>query len=351
MTALEDAQNQNQPGASGEWQIESPMNFDTLDGLMSGSNSNVSSSSDGKTQFDNGKNAISAQHPSQIGFGSLSAQAGVMSTYPTVAWMPTMYADDQIKHMQLAIDRGLEQVQIPAALANSFGRASTSDAFTSPSQQSAKLAGQGLASGIPLGPTRQKTNNHFEEQKRHRELLNDRHKIGDSVTVSSNLFRTLGELGARLNGYPNRPHEQQGENLKVPLWAIMSMHREDDDEKARLYLDFIIQKRDLIRKGVDPNLIFGMKPEIESIMNQDAFLRASDLSKWIARLIRPETNVTTKRDGEGQVQDDGRVQVDEQQQQQQQQISEGDRKSRFTNPSRTNKSVAPQLNWKKAGFQ
>lgn len=121
-----------------------------------------------------------------------------------------------------------------------------------------------------------------DERVKQRQLFNDRHKIGDSITVSSNFFSSYANLTLHANGHT----AGRMENLIVPSWAIMSMHHQnDDDEQSCVYLDFIAEKRDQIKKGVDPSLIFGTKPEVEAVMNEAAFARASDLSKWIARLV------------------------------------------------------------------
>jgi hypothetical protein len=114
-----------------------------------------------------------------------------------------------------------------------------------------------------------------------RELLSEAHSGGNSVTISSNLF---SPVGAAPLSQPLSP-EMLGVDLTAPAWAVTSMYlNEDLDMMSTVYIDFINEAKRLISSGVAPDRLFGILPDVEALMSETAYQRASFLSQWTARL-------------------------------------------------------------------
>ncbi|KAI4718287.1 hypothetical protein E4T48_05458 [Aureobasidium sp. EXF-10727] len=122
----------------------------------------------------------------------------------------------------------------------------------------------------------------LDGQRTKRELLNiEARPGGDSITISSNLFSPVGIAPMSL---PLTP-ESIGVDLTAPVWAVTSMFVNDRvDMMSRVYVDFIDEAKGLIISGVAPDRLFGLLPDVEALVSESAFQRASLLSQWTARL-------------------------------------------------------------------
>ncbi|KAI5241656.1 hypothetical protein E4T42_07926 [Aureobasidium subglaciale] len=122
----------------------------------------------------------------------------------------------------------------------------------------------------------------LEEYRTRRDLLNESRTGADYVTISPNLFSTVGTVSLSV---PLSPQLLGVHDLIAPAWSVMSRYRNDNpDMMARIYLDFINEAKRLITSGVAPERLFGTLPDVEALVSELAYQRASFLSQWTARL-------------------------------------------------------------------
>lgn len=115
-----------------------------------------------------------------------------------------------------------------------------------------------------------------------RQLIDESCPGGDSITVSSHLFSGIGNVPLSASIHMQSPAIQ---DLTAPAWSITSMYRTDDpDMMSHVYIEFINESKRLIANGMPPQRVFGLAPDVEALTNEAAFLSATDLSRWTARL-------------------------------------------------------------------
>ncbi|KAI5201853.1 hypothetical protein E4T39_04974 [Aureobasidium subglaciale] len=122
----------------------------------------------------------------------------------------------------------------------------------------------------------------LEEYRTRRQMLNESRTGADCVTISSNLFSTVGTVSLSV---PLSPQLLGVHDLVAPAWSVMSRYQDENpDMMSTVYLDFINEAKRLITSGFAPERLFGTLPDIEALVSELAYQRASFLSQWTARL-------------------------------------------------------------------
>lgn len=207
--------------------------------------------------------------------------------YSPSPWAPSLFAENGSQHL-LFEDDPYPDLQSPKRKSSVLldGNGSDSTYFTGdhknlwidPSLSSSTAT---PSSGSNSTAVRRHTKP-VDGQKAKRGLLNiEASPGGDSIAISSNLFSPVGTAPMSLPLSPG----SLGVDLTAPAWAITSMYFTDDlDMMSSVYFDFITEAKRLITSGVAPDRLFGLLPDVEALLSESAFQRASYLSQWTARL-------------------------------------------------------------------
>ncbi|KAH0018949.1 hypothetical protein KCU78_g6970, partial [Aureobasidium melanogenum] len=213
---------------------------------------------------------------------SLPQQDGIAS-----AWAPSLFAETDSQHL-LFEDDLYSDIQSPKRKSSVLldGNASDSTYLTGNHKNlwidpSLSSPTANPSSG-PNSAALKRDTKFLDGQRAKRELLNSEARHGgDSITISSNLFSPAGTAPMSLPLSPG----SLGVDLRAPAWAITSMYHTDDlDMMSSVYVDFIHEAKRLITSGVAPDRLFGLLPDVEALVSEPAFRRASFLSQWTARL-------------------------------------------------------------------
>lgn len=207
--------------------------------------------------------------------------------YTASPWAPSLFVEHDSRHL-LYEDDPYPNIQSPKRRASLLLDGNASDStylagdhknlWIDPSLSSSTADPSSGPNSAALG--RHKTM--LDGQRAKRDLLNNEARPGgDSITISSNLFSPAGTAPMSLPLSPG----SLGVDLTAPAWAITSMYITDDlDMMSSVYVDFINEAKRLISSGVVPDRLFGLVPDVEALVSESAFQRASFLSQCTARL-------------------------------------------------------------------
>ncbi|KAG9527445.1 hypothetical protein KCU93_g5092, partial [Aureobasidium melanogenum] len=202
------------------------------------------------------------------------------------AWAPSLFAENDSQH--LLFEDGHSDIQSPKRKSSVLldGNASDSTYFTGDHKDlwidPSLTSPTATPSSGPNSAALRRYTTILDSQRGKREMLNNQARpSGDSITISSNLFSPVGTAPMSLPLSPG----SLCVDLTAPAWAITSMYFTDDlDMMSSAYVDFINEAKRLITSGVAPDHLFGLLPDVEALVSEPVFRRASFLSQWTARL-------------------------------------------------------------------